>query len=566
MARITGNRYIAQMLEAYGVTSIFQVPTAFFGVMAEMEEMDIRRVVTHGEKAAAYMADGYARASRKPGICMAQSIGAANLAAGLADAYMGQSPVIAMTNAIPAEHRYRHVYQEFDHAAPFHSVTKASYQVDKVTRAPDSMRQAFREATTGSPGPVHLHVRDEALYAEADLEMVVEERHGSYPVFRPEPSITQVKEAARLIAQARRPVIISGSGVMASGAWSEVAQLAEMLTIPVATTLNGKLTLTADHPLNVGVVGRYSHWCANRVVSAADLVIAIGTRLGGMATWEWRVPPPDVSTVQIGIEPAELGRNYPAAAAVQGDAKVSLQKLLEVLEPVSPRKDVLDEMADIVGQWREEFRPLIESDASPMRPERMVKEIAEHMPDDTMVVSDTGHSGIWTGVVMQMQQPGHNYLRCVGSLGWGLPASIGAKLALPERPILCFTGDGGFWYHIGELETALRHNVSLVIVVNDNRSLNQEKGPIDKAYEGKPTQRAYDDLMMFSDVNLARVAEAMDCYAERVERPADIEGALARAFAAGKPAVLDMVSDIEAMAPQAREEDVRPSVSSSFTL
>ena len=243
MPRMTGNRYIAKMLEAYGITSIFQVPTAFFGVMAEMENMDIRRVVTHGEKAAAYMADGYARASRGPGICMAQSIGAANLAAGLADAFMGQSPVIAMTNAIPAEHRYRHVYQEYDHAAPFHSVTKASYEVDKVSRVPDSLRQTFREATTGSPGPVHLHVRDEALYAEADLDLVVEERHARYPAFRPEPSMDHVKEAARLISQARRPVIISGSGVMASGAWPEVAQLAEMLTIPVATTLNGKMTL-----------------------------------------------------------------------------------------------------------------------------------------------------------------------------------------------------------------------------------------------------------------------------------------------------------------------------------
>ena len=558
MPRMTGNRYIAKMLEAYGITSIFQVPTAFFGVMAEMEHMDIRRVVTHGEKAAAYMADGYARASRGPGICMAQSIGAANLAAGLADAFMGQSPVIAMTNAIPAEHRYRHVYQEYDHAAPFHSVTKASYQVDKVERIPDSMRQTFREATTGSPGPVHLHVRDEALYAEADLDIVVEERHARYPAFRPEPSMDHVKEAARLISQARRPVIISGSGVMASGAWPEVAQLAEMLTIPVATTLNGKLTLSADHPLNVGVVGRYSHWSANRIVSSADLVIAIGTRLGGMATWEWRVPPAGVPTVQIGIEPTELGRNYPAATAVQGDAKVSLQRLISVLEPVGPRQDVLDEVAQIVGEWREEFRPLVESDASPMRPERMVKEIAEHLPAETMVVSDTGHSGIWTGVMMELKEPGHNYMRCVGSLGWGLPGSIGAKLALPNRPVLCFTGDGGFWYHIGELETALRHNVNLVVVVNDNRSLNQEKGPIDRAYDGNATQHAYDDLMMFSDVNLARVAEAMGCYAERVERPSDIGDAMARAFAANKPAVLDIVSDVEAMAPQAREEDLKP--------
>ncbi len=558
MPHTTGNRYVAQFLQAYGIDSIFQVPTAFFGVMAEMENMNIRRVVTHGEKAAAYMADGYARARKGPGVCMAQSIGAANLAAGLADAFMAQSPVIAMTNAIPAEHRYRHVYQEYDHAAPFHSVTKASYNVDKVSRIPDSLRQTFRDATTGSPGPVHLHVRDEALYADADLDLVIEDRHKRYPAFRPEPTLDHVKEAARLISEARRPVIISGSGVMASGAWNEVAQLAEMLTIPVATTLNGKMTLAADHPLNVGVVGRYSHWCANRIVSAADLVIAVGTRLGGMATWEWRVPPAGTPTVQIGIDPSELGRNYPAAAAVQGDAKVSLQRLINVLEPVSPRQDVLDEVTKIVGEWRSEFQPLIDSDASPMRPERIVKEIAENLPDDAMVVSDTGHSGIWSGVMMPLTRPGHNYLRCVGSLGWGLPGAIGAKLALPDRPVLCFTGDGGFWYHIGELETARRHNVNLVVAVNDNRSLNQEKGPIDNAYGGNATQRAYDDLMMFSDLDLAKIADAMGCYSERVERPADIPAALNRAFAANKPALLDLVSDITAMAPQARPQDLFP--------
>ena len=194
MPRMTGNRFIAQMLEAYGISSIFQVPTAFFGVMAEMEDMDIKRVVTHGEKAAAYMADGYARASKGPGICMAQSIGVANLAAGLADAYMGLSPVIAMTGAIPAEHRYRHVYQEFDHSSPFAGVTKSSFQVDKVERIPDSLRQAFREATSGSPGPVHLDIRDEASYAEADLEVIVEEQHTRYPPFVPNPTRTRFKK------------------------------------------------------------------------------------------------------------------------------------------------------------------------------------------------------------------------------------------------------------------------------------------------------------------------------------------------------------------------------------
>ena len=561
MPRLTGNRFIAEMLRDYGVTHVFQVPTAFFGVMREMEDMDIRRVVTHGEKAAAYMADGYARASKRVGICMAQNIGTANLGAGLADAYMGHSPVIAMTGALPAEHRYRHAYQEYDHEPWYESVTKSSVFIDKVSRLPDALRQAFRDATSGTPGPVHLDIPDDACSAEADLEVIVEELHTTFPAFRPEPEGDRVREAARAISQAQRPVIIAGGGVIASEAWAEVQQLAEMLTIPVATTLNGKLTMPASHPLNVGVPGRYSAWCANQTVANADLVIAIGTRLGGMTTWDWRIPSADMPTIQIDIDPSELGRNYPAQVALMGDARACVRRLIEVLEPIAPREDRLAEIRDRVGRWREEYAPMVNSDASPMRPERLCKEIAENLPDDAMVVSDTGHSGIWSGVLMPLENPGLNFIRCVGSLGWGLSASIGAKAAVPNRPVVCFTGDGGFWYHIAELETALRHGIAPVVVVNDNRSLNQEKGPIERAYGGQPYGRAFQDLMMFQDTNLAKVAEAIGCYAERVESPSEIGPAMQRAFASGRIAVLDMVSDIEAMGPVARMSDVRESVS-----
>ena len=556
MPRMTGNHFTAEMLRSYGVTHVFQVPTAFFGVMREMEDMNIGRVVTHGEKAAAYMADGYARASKRPGVCMAQNIGTANLAAGLADAYMAGSPVIAMTEAMPAETRYRHAYQEYEHAPFFYSVTKSSVQIDRAARLPDALRQAFRDATSGPPGPVHLDIPDEAISAEANLEVIVEERHTHYPAFRPEPEGGTVREAARIISQARRPVIISGWGVIASEAWQEVQQLAEKLTIPVATTLNGKMTLAGDHPLNVGVVGQYSAWSANQLVSSADLVIAIGTRLGSLATWRWRFPPPDMPTIQIGIDPSWLGRNYPAKVAMMGDAKVTVRRLIEALEPLSPKEDRLAEVRDIVGRWSEEFAPAVNSNASPMRPERICKEIAEHLPPNTLVVSDTGHSSVWSGVLMPLQEPGLSYIRCFGSLGWGLPAAIGAKAAVPERPVLLFTGDGGLWYHIAELETALRHGFSPVIVVNDNHSMNQEAGPIQQAYDGQPYGKAYQDLMMFEDIDLASVAQAMGCYAERIERPADIAGAMERAFASGKIAVLDMVSAIDAMGPVARASDV----------
>ncbi|MFQ5860114.1 MAG: thiamine pyrophosphate-binding protein [Dehalococcoidia bacterium] len=564
MPKMTGSKFIAETLKGYGVTHIFHVPTAFFGTLVALEGSGIQRVLTHGEKAAAYMADGYARASRRPGVCMAQAVGVANLAAGMSDPYMGCSPVIAMTGALNPLHRYRHAYQEFEHPQPFDAVTKASYQVDKVERLPDLLRQAFRDATSGTPGPVHLDVWDEALNAEADLEVLVEEPFTRIPPFRPEPEASRVREAAALLMQAKKPVIVAGGGVIASLAWDEVRELAEMLTIPVATSLNGKTSIPNHHPLWAGMVGRYSRWCANRIVSGADLVLFIGTRAGGMTTWDWKFPPRDMPTIQINLDPSELGRTYPAQVALLGDAKVTLRRLVEALEPLEPEKERLAEIQRLVAEWKAEFAPMRESNASPIRPERLCQELTEFLPPDTLLVSDTGHSAIWSSTMIELKQPGVNYIRCAGSLGWGLPGAIGAQCAVPDRKVVCFTGDGGFWYHIAELETAVRHGISPVIVVNDNHSLNQEMGPIRRAY-GDPPWGNYQELMMFTDVDLAKVAQAMGCYGERVERPEEIRGALERAFAADRLAVIDVVSDIEAMAPVPREADVRPSVTAPYS-
>ena len=200
MARMTGSRFFAEAMQAYGVTHIFFVPTMLLPAMAEMEDMNIRRVVTHGEKAAAYMADGYARASRRPGICMAQNIGAANLAAGLRDAYMACSPVIAITGGPDSESRYRYLYQEVEDFSMFDPVTKFNARIDKVSRLPDLLRELFRVATTGAPGPVHLETRGnhgQVIEEEGDLDPIFEPLYSQYPAFRPEPEMERVREAPR---------------------------------------------------------------------------------------------------------------------------------------------------------------------------------------------------------------------------------------------------------------------------------------------------------------------------------------------------------------------------------
>src|SRR5512145_2651999 len=436
MPRMTGDRYFAEAMRASGITHVFFVPTIMLPAMAEMEDMNIRGVVTHGEKAAAYMADGYARASHRPGICLAQTVGSANLAAGLRDAYLACSPVIALTGDVTAASRYRHVYQEIEDFPMWEQVTKANFHVDALERFPDLLRQAFRVATSAAPGPVHLEMAGthaQVLETEADLAPHWEERFMKVPAFRPEPEPDAVRAAAQILVQAERPVIIAGGGVIWSEAEAELTKLAELLQIPVATSLNAKAALSDDHPLNLGVPGTYSRWCANRIIAEADLVFFVGSHAGGQVTTNWQVPKPGVAAIQLDIDPEELGRNYPLKAALLGDAKVTLAKLIASLKPDRPRTAWLQRAQGLVREYRDESDQLRSSDAVPIRPERICKEISEWLPEGGVVLSDTGHSGMWTGQMIRLTRPGQRFLRCAGSLGWGFPATLGAKCALPDR-------------------------------------------------------------------------------------------------------------------------------------
>jgi len=546
----TGSRYFAEAMRAYGVTHVFLVPTIVTPALAEMEGMDITRVTAHAEKAAVYMADGYARASHRPGICGAQTIGAANLAAGLRDPFLGCSPVIALTGGRFPETKHRYVYQEIDDYPLFDPLTKFNVQVDIPERLPDLLRQAFRAATTGCPGPVHLEIAGnfgQAIEGEADLDMVFEPQFSRYPAVRSLADPAQVRKAAGVLAEAERPVIIVGGGATASSARAEVVQLAETLGIPVVTSMNAKGTIPEDHPLSAGVVGLYSRECANRVVAEIDLAFFVGSRTGSQVTNSWRIPPKGTPVIQLDIAPEELGRNYPNNVSLCGDCRLVLRQLLAILEHRQPNQQWLDRVTELVSVWRSEVDAFRNSDAIPMRPERICREIEAFLPADAVLVSDTGHSGIWTATHIELHHPDQMYLRAAGSLGWGLPAAIGAKCAQPDRPVICFTGDGGFYYHMAELETALRYGINVVIVVNNNHSLSQETEIFVDAYGGK--QETGLEMWQFREQNLAGIAEAMDCFGERVERPEEIRPALERALSSGLPAVVDIVSDIDALAP-----------------
>ena len=555
MSPRTGAETLAVMLSEYGVTHVFQVPAVLRRTMVEIERLTgIKRIRPHGEKPAAYMADGYARASRRPGVCMAQVVGALNLCAGLRDAWLAHSPVIALTGGRDAATKFRNVYQEVDDVPAFETVTKWNATIDDPERIPDMVRQAFRVATSGSPGPVHLQFAGSEGQLDAgaiEAAAHTEPRHASVPPHRPVPSdAADVDRAVEMLRTAERPVLVAGGGARWSGAGRLLVELAERLDIPVATSLNGKDSIPGGHRLAVGVVGTYSRASANRIVSQADLVCYVGSETGSMSTHFWQVPPPGRDVIQIDVDPEAIGRNYPASVGICGDAAAVLELMLaRAGEPVQrPRWTGAARAA--VGQWRAEHGAELLSDAVPVRPERVCAELTEHTPSDAIVVVDTGHAGMWMGGMFDVAA-GQDYMRSAGHLGWAFPAALGAKCAQPERPVVCFTGDSGFWYHVAEIETAVRWGIAAVTVVNNNASGNQSKRGFDRAYGGVQTERGASDLWKFTMVDFAALATQIGALGLRVTKPGDFAPALAQALESGRPTVIDVVTDIDALAPLA---------------
>jgi acetolactate synthase-1/2/3 large subunit len=271
-----------------------------------------------------------------------------------------------------------------------------------------------------------------------------------------------------------------------------------------------------------------------------------------MTTHFWAVPKIGTPAIQIDIDPEAIGRNYPLLAGVNGDARVTLARMLALAERASAgrRKAWIGETEKICQEWRAKYDPMLNSDAAPIRPERMCAEFTRHVPDNGIVVVDTGHAGMWMGGMYDLRAPSQSYMRSAGHLGWAFPAGLGAKCGAPERPVVTFTGDAGFWYHIAEVETAARWGINAVTVVNNNSSGNQSKRGFDRVYGGKQTEQAH-EMWHFSKRNFARIAEEMGALGIRVEKAAELGPAIEQALKANRPVVIDVVTEIEALAPLA---------------
>jgi acetolactate synthase-1/2/3 large subunit len=550
-ASMNGAEWLARALAGTGMSHVFFVESVMRRTLLQLTDLGVKPVLAHSEKAAAYMADGYARVARRPGVCMAQSVGAANLASGLQDAWLGRSPVIALTGHKEPSFQHRNSYQEIPHAPLFSAVTKFSTPVLSTSELPRLLRHAWRAALADTARPTHLDFNglqgDVIELGQTAEPPVIETEARPIPVHRPVADDRDIERIAGVLRGARRIAIVAGDGAATSLAGPEVLALAEALAAPVATTLGARGIIPTRHRLSAGVAGSYSAPPANRIVHGADLVLFIGCDTGDQVTLNWTVPAYGTQIVQVEADPLDIGRSYPNTTGIVGDPKATLARLVEIVGRPARDTGFADEAARIVADWRESMTPLIEKNTAPIAVERLCAEVTRALPADGILVADTGYSGIWTGTMIELNGARQTYLRAAGSLGWSFPASLGAKCAAGDRKVVCFTGDGGFYYHLAELESARRAGIAVTLIVNNNSGFGQNLTGVHRIAGNRPGRG--EELIRFGPTDFTAVARSFGVRGIRVEQPGEIAPALREALAADETVVVDVVTDLEPRAP-----------------
>ncbi len=549
---------IAQTLKAYDTKYFFQVTGGDQALWIALEEAGIQMIPCRSEKGAAYMADGYARISGNPGFVYGQyGPGVSNVAAGLADPYWSMSPVISFTTSMRTQSRDRYEYQELDQLPLHTSLTRWNKTVARPERAAEMLRGAIRAATGAIPGPVHLEIPSDMLRAETTAVPIYKEPpFGHIPSLRTAPPPEAVTALMDALLSAQRPVLIAGNGVLLSEAWEEVQHLAEALSLPVATSMGGKGSIREDHELALGLIGRYSRKVANDIVRECDLALVVGCRLGGLASDSWKVPPPSTRILHVDVDTNVLGATYREEISVQADAKLTLQSLVkEALHRSLPgeRTAWARQATERVRAWKEEVQRLASrSPEEPIHPAAVISALRAALDPRDIVAADTGYMGAWTGAAFPVTAPGRHYIRAAGSLGWAFPASLGAALGAPGRHVACITGDGGFGYHLSELETALRCHIPILVVVLNNRAL---------AFEYHEQKYNHDNHVIpyvndFLDVDYSMVARAFGAHGHRITDPRELPDRMREALQTDVPTLLDVIVDKEVYAPVTTYERV----------
>lgn len=541
---------IVDSLLRHGVEVIFaqSLPSA---IMLAAEDRNVSQFMYRTENAGTAMADGYARITGKVGVVAAQNGPAATLLVpGLAEALKVSVPIVALVQDVVRAQADRNAFQELDHIALFQSCTKWVRRVTEASRVVDYIDMAFGIAASGRPGPVALVLPADLLLEKIPIPATRKSNLGHFPLDRTVADPARIEKAAEFLVAAKNPLLVAGGGVHLSAACTEVAALQNDAHLPVMTTVMGKGAVDERHPLSIGVTGyaqgkqsptRYMQ----EIIDAADVILLVGTRTNQNGTDSWTLYPDGARYIHVDIDSAEIGRNY-EALRLNGDAKLILAALHAKLKGRrDPVPDIENRIAEAKEKHATEIAALEQSDASPIRPERLAADARQVLTPETIVVADASYATLWIACYTTSLKAGMRFItpRGLAGLGWGLPFAIGAKVARPARPVFCMVGDGGFAHVWSELETAARRKTPVALTVLNNNCLAYQKDAEDVKF-GRHTTACY-----FTPVDHAAIARASGCRGIRIEKAADYLPALREALVCKETTVLDVITDPEAYAP-----------------
>ncbi len=549
---------VVELLRQEGVSHIFGiVGSSFLDILDPLyDRTDLQFIGVRHEQGAALMADGFSRISGAPSVVLVTNgPGVVNLSYGIASAFVAHSPVVVLAPSASREHQNRASTQEFDQVALFKPITKACFQINTVERLPDALRHAFRVATSGKMGPVLVDIpRDLMPGAEIELDLLPPESYRSGQT-RSRGDLALIEKAAKVLLSARRPVILAGGGIQWSGAAAEVTQLAELVGAAIVTSYGRADAVPSDHPHFLGHLGRLGAPEAIEAVRQADVILAAGTRLAQSTTFfDHRFIPADARIVQIEIDPQEIGRNYPVAVGIEGDAKAVLEEVLKQVREAEPRPNPA--WVAEIGDWFARRSARLEGEGRlsslPMKPQRVYAELRKVMPRDAIIAFDAGLAPNFCQDRLNFYQPRSLISPLeLGGLGFSFPASLGAKFAAPDRPVVNFNGDGGFLFNVQEFATAVQYGLKVVSVVMNNNCWGSEK-----AYQ----RYAFNERYVGADIKNPRfdkLAEAFGGKGFYVERPQDIGDAMLQALDAPGPSIIEIPTDPDEMPRPARLAEVQ---------
>jgi acetolactate synthase-1/2/3 large subunit len=536
-----GSEAVIASLEAEGVTDIFGYPggQAIKLYDALYDSTQLHHILARHEQGAVHMADGYARATGKPGVVIVTSgPGATNTVTGIATAYMDSVPMVVITGQVPTGVIGTDSFQESDIVGITMPVVKHSFLLQSTDDLTRTFREAFYIATTGRPGPVLIDVPSDLSGTEMIFEYPDEVNIPSYkPTYKG--NTKQIKNAAELIKKAKKPILYVGGGVVSAEASGELLELARFMQIPVVTTLMAHGAMPASEPLSLGAVGMHGSKYANLAMTNCDLLIAAGARFSDRVTGKVSEFAPSAKVVHIDIDPAEIGKIREADVPIVGDLKGVLKKLLEDLRADGAKPNDADWVAEVF-EWRERF-PMYHSNVgdSPEEivPELVMKELSAQLdPQNSIVVTEVGQHQMWAHQFIDRELP-RTFLSSggLGTMGFGFPAAIGAAVSKPGTQVVCVAGDGSFQMNSQEMATAAINNIPVKVLILDNRAL----GMVHQWQKLFYNER-YSETVLEPVPDFVKLAEAYSWESRRIEKPQDVSAAISEMLASDKPFLLDV--------------------------